>query len=46
MVLILPIIAFREAIIKTSKIHNLFRQYPNNTRTPWPKKEALDLSKR
>jgi hypothetical protein len=31
MVLILPPHAFGEAIIETSKIHNLFIQYPNNT---------------
>jgi hypothetical protein len=31
MVLVLPTHAFGEAIIETSKIHNLFIQYPNNT---------------
>jgi hypothetical protein len=31
MVLVLPTHAFEEAIIETSKIHNLFIQYPNNT---------------
>jgi hypothetical protein len=29
--LVLPTHAFGEAIIETSKIHNLFIQYPNNT---------------
>jgi hypothetical protein len=29
--LVLPIHNFGEAIIKTSKIHNLLTQYPNNT---------------
>jgi hypothetical protein len=27
----MPTYAFAEAIIETSKIHNLFIQYPNNT---------------
>jgi hypothetical protein len=31
MVLVLPIHAFEEAIIETSKSHNLFIKYPNNT---------------
>jgi hypothetical protein len=30
-VLVLPTHAFGEAIIETSKIHNLFIQYPNDT---------------
>jgi hypothetical protein len=30
-VLVLPIHVFEEAMIETSKIHNLFIQYPNNT---------------
>jgi hypothetical protein len=30
-VLVLPTHAFEEVIIETSKIHNLFIQYPNNT---------------
>jgi hypothetical protein len=30
-VLVLPTHAFGEAIIETSKIHNLFIQYPNST---------------
>jgi hypothetical protein len=29
-VLVLPTHAFEKAIIETSKIHNLFIQYPNN----------------
>jgi hypothetical protein len=28
---VLPTYAFGEAIIETSKIHNLFIRYPNNT---------------
>jgi hypothetical protein len=31
MVLVQPTHAFGEAIIETSKTHNLFIQYPNNT---------------
>jgi hypothetical protein len=31
LVLVLPAHVFGEAINKTSKIHNLFIQYPNNT---------------
>jgi hypothetical protein len=31
MVLVLPTHVFEEAIFKTSKIHNLFIHYPNNT---------------
>jgi hypothetical protein len=30
-VLKLPTHVFEEAILKTSKLHNLFIQYPNNT---------------
>jgi hypothetical protein len=29
--LVLPTHVFGEAILQTSKIHNLFIQYPNNT---------------
>jgi hypothetical protein len=30
-ILVVPINVFGEAILQTSKIHNLFIQYPNNT---------------
>jgi hypothetical protein len=35
MILVLPTHTFGEAIIETSKIYNLFIQYPNNILVHW-----------